>query len=233
MRTVCFAALLLVPSICGAADISIWDVSLSIPNPSGFSPVTQEMAVLHDLQKQFVAPTNEEFVAFIPERDVPAALRHEIPEMPRRFTVHTAKSFVGVSVSTSDFRKLKQIIRSQNDELIKEVEKQLPGMVKQMNEGITKKYDVNLAFSVSQVVPMPVHEETERTLAYSAFVKYDMKDEAGKPAPFVAVVTATFTHLKGKVIFLYSYAEESGLEWNREASKAWANAVVSANPSDV
>lgn len=233
MRTVCFAMLLLVPAIGGAADISVGDVSLAIPNPSGFSPVTQQMAVLHDIQKQFVAPTNEEFLAFIPERDVPAALRDEIPEMPRRFTVQTAKSLVGASVSTSDFRKLKEIIRSQNDELMKKVEKQLPGMMKQMNKGITKKYDVNLAFSVSQMVPMPVHEETDRTLAYSALVKYDMNDEAGRPAPFVAVVTATFTHVKGKVLFLYSYAEESGLEWSKEASKQWANAVVAANPSDV
>jgi len=30
-------------------------LSLAIPNPSGFRPVTQKMAVLYDLQKQFMA----------------------------------------------------------------------------------------------------------------------------------------------------------------------------------
>jgi hypothetical protein len=222
-----------VPAISEATDISIGGVSLSIPNPNGFSPVTQQMAVLYDLQKQFVAPTNEEFVAFIPERDVPAVLRDEIPDLPRRFTVQTAKSLIGVSVSTSDFVKLKNTIKSQNDELMKKVEKELPGLMKQMNEGITKKYDVDLAFSVSQMVPLPVHEDADRTLAYSALVKYDMKDEHGKPAPFVVVFTATFVHVKGKVLFLYSYAEESGLEWSKEASRQWANAVIAANPSDL
>lgn len=214
MKTICLALLLLAPVVSGAADISVGGVSLAIPNPNGFSPVTPQMALLYDIQKQFVAPTNEEFIAFIPERDVPAALKDDIPDLPRCFTVQTAKSLIGSSVSTSDFAKLKDIIKTQNDELMKKVEAQLPGLTKQMNdEGLTKKYDVDLAFSVSQMVPMPVHEETDRTLAYSSLVKYDMKDEQGNPAFFVAVVTATFAHVKSKVLFLYSYAEESGLEW--------------------
>jgi len=233
MRTLCLAVLLLSPAVSGAIDISIGGVSLAIPNPSGFSPVTQQMAALYELQKQFVAPTNEEYVSFIPEADVPAVLIDEIPDLPRRFTVQTAKSLTGASVSTADFAELKNIIKSQNDELMKKVEKQLPGLMKQLNEGITKTYDVDLAFSVSKMVPMPVHQETDRTLAYSALVRYDMKDEVGNPAPFVAVVTATFTHVKGKVLFLYSYAEGSGLEWSKEASRQWTNAVVAANPSDL
>ena len=114
-----------------------------------------------------------------------------------------------------------------------QVEAQLPQLVGKMNEGIKEQYDVDLALSVSQMVPMPVHEETDRTLSYSALVRYDMVDENGEPAPFVSVVTATLVHVKGKVLFLYSYAEESGLEWSRQASQQWANNVVSANPSDL
>jgi len=181
------------------------------------------MVALYDLQKQFVAPTNEEYVAFIPEGYLAAAQKGEIPDLTRRFTVQTAKSIVSASVSSSDFVKLKNIIKSQND---------LPELMARMNKGIAKKYDVNLAFSVSQMVPLPVHEETDRTLAYSAFVKYNMNDAAGNPSPYIAVFTATFAHVKGKVLFLYSYAEEAGLEWSRESSKQWASAVVAANPSD-
>jgi hypothetical protein len=233
VKKIWLALLLLAPAVSGAADISVGGVLLAIPNPDGFSPVTPQMALLYEVQKQFVALTNEEFVAFIPERDVTAALSDDIPDIPRRFTVQAAKSLIGASVSTSDFAKLKNIIKTQNNELMKKVEAQLPGLTKQMNEGITKEYDVDLAFSISQMVPMPVHEETNRTLAYSALVKYDMKDEHGNPAPFVGVVTATFVHVKNKVLFLYSHAEESGLEWSKESSRQWANAVVAANPSDL
>ncbi|MEO8459817.1 MAG: hypothetical protein ABI451_04755 [Dokdonella sp.] len=232
MRTICLALLLFVPSISVAVDISIGGVSLVIPNPVGFSPVTQQMTMLFDIEKQFVAPANEEFVAFIPEREVSAALRDDPADLHRRFTVQTAKSLVGVPVSTSDFLKLKNVIKSQNDELMKKIEGQLPGVMKEINEGITTKYDVDLALSVAQMVPLPVHQETDRTVAYSALVKYDAKDGNGSPAPFVAVVTTTFAHVKGRVLFLYSYAEESGLDWSKQASLEWANAVFAANPSN-
>lgn len=233
MRAIPLGLLLLLPAAAGATDISVGGVSLAIPKPSGFSAVTPQMGLLHEIQKQFVAPTNEEFVAFIPEQDVPSVLRGEIPSLPRRFTVQTAKRLVGVSVSSSDFANLKNIVKSQNADIMKKVEAQLPGLTTQLNEGITSKYDVDLAFSVSQMLPMPVHEETDRTLAYSALVKYDMKDEHGNPAPFAAIVTATFAHVKGKLLFLYSYSEESGLEWSRGASRQWASAIIAANPSDL
>ena len=232
MRTFVVALLLLVPIVGNASNISVGGVALSVPNPQGFGPVTQQMVALYELQKQFVAPSNEEFVAFIPEGVLPVALKGEIPDLPRRFTVQTAKSLISASMSSSDFLKLKNIVKSQNDELMKKIEKDLPGLMTQINKGIAKKYDINPAFSVSQMVPLPVHEETDRTLAYSAFVKYNMNDATGKPSPFIVVVTATFTHVKGKVLFLYSYAEEAGLEWSRESSKQWANAVIAANPSD-
>lgn len=232
MRVVVAAMLLLASTVSGASNIAIGGVSLEIPDPAGFSPVTQRMTELYDLQKQFVAPSNEEYIVFIPEQDVPAALRGDIPDLPRRFAVQTAKSLISISVSSSDFAKLKDIIKSQNDVLREKVQRELPGLMKKINDGIARKYDVDLALSVSQMVPLPVYEETDRTLAYSALVKYSMNDAAGNPAPFIAVVTATFTHVKGKVLFLYSYAEEAGLEWSQEASKRWASAVVAANPSD-
>ncbi len=176
-------------------------------------------------------PGNEEFITFIPDADVAAVLKDEIPDMPRRFAVQAAKSSIEVSLTSSDFATFKKIVRSQNTELIKKVEAQLPELMGKVNEGIKEKFDVEIALSVFQVVPLPVHEETERTLAYSSLVKYDMKDEMGNPTAFVGVSTATFVHVKGKVLFLYSYAEESGLEWSQQASHKWASDVVTSNPS--
>jgi hypothetical protein len=232
MKKLGLVLLLLLPVVSGATDISVGGVSLAIPNPDGFSPVTPQMTTLYEIQKQFVAPTNEEFAAFIPDRDISAVLKDEIPDLPRRFTVQTSKELIRASVATSDFAKLKNIIKTQNNELIKRTKAQLPGVTKQINEGINKKYGVDLAFSISQITPMPVHAETDRILAYSALVKYDMKDENGIPASFVSASTITLVHVKSKVLILNSYAEESGLDWCREVSRQWAKAVVAANPSD-
>ena len=85
MRSIIFTLLLISSSLSWSSDISIGGVSLVIPKPEGFSPVTPKMAVLYEAQKQFVAPTNEEFVTFIPDDVVEMVLKDEIPELPRRF----------------------------------------------------------------------------------------------------------------------------------------------------
>ncbi|WP_163832320.1 hypothetical protein [Spartinivicinus ruber] len=234
MRLIIIALLLfLSSSLSWSNEILVGDVSLEIPNPEGFSAVTPKMAFLSEVLKKFVAPMNEEFVSFIPDDVVEIVLKDEIPNLPRRFAVQTAKNLINITVTSSDFATLKKTIKTQNTELIKKVEARLPELVGKINDGIKEKYDVDLAFSVYQMIPMPVHKETDRTLSYSALVKYNMKDKMGNPAPFISVVTSTFVHVKGKVLFLYSYAEESGLDWSKQASNIWANNVVISNPSDI
>lgn len=105
-------------------------------------------------------------------------------------------------------------------------------MTEKINKGFSDKYGVDLAFSVSQILPMPVHEESDRTLAYSAFVRFEMNDEFGNLTPNLFVVTATVAQARDKLLLLFVYAEESGLEWNKETSRQWANSIGAANPSD-
>jgi hypothetical protein len=224
----CFLA----PPVSLAVDISVGGVSLAIPDPDGFRPVTQQMPALYELQRQLVAPTNEEFAAFIPEADVPAALANDIPDLPRRFAVQTAKPLVSAPIAAADFIRLKSALRSQNAELLAQVEERLPGLIRDLNEGLTEKYGPDVALSVPQFVPFPVHEETDRTMAYSALVKYDVTDQTGAATTFTSVVTTTVIHIRGKVLFLYSYADQADLEWSRAASRRWANTVVAANPPD-
>ena len=185
----------------GAVDISVGGVSLTIPSPEGFSPVTPQMAPLYTPLQLYV-PGIEQFAAFIPEKDVHAALEGNLPYVPsRRFTVQTTKEDMGDSVSISDFEELKSEIKTYNDEIVGQTEAVLPGLV-------------------SDLELLPVHEETDRTLAYSMFSGMD--GERG-------VVTTTFVHVKDKVLSFYCIAEESGLEWTREASRQWARAVIAEN----
>lgn len=233
MRPSLILFLLLITSSVSAASILVDDTKILIPNPKGFIAVTSKMSTLYEFQKQFVAPMNVEFQTFISKDDAPIALNNEIPELTRRFSVQTTKTLVNITVTKSDFLKLKNIIKSQNNEILKKAEKALGKMMGDLNTNFSEQYDMDLALSVSQMVPLPVHEETDRTLAYSMYVKYDMKDENGNPSPFVSVVTTTFIHIKGKVLFMYSYADESSLEWSKMMSAEWTKKTVKANPSDL
>lgn len=233
MRTIVVALLLLVSAATGSSRISIGGVDLEVPSPTGFAPVTADMVRLFNFQKQFVAPTNEEFVGFVSEEGIPLALKGDIPDLRRRFSVQTAKSIVSRSVSRSAFASLKDTIKTQNDDYTKKAQAELSKHMGRLNSELTKQYDLDVALSVSNMVPLAIHEDTDRTLAYSAFVKFEARDDSGVSTPVVSVVTSTFVHIRSKVLFLYCYADEDGLDWSRRTSAAWAAAVVAANPSDL
>lgn len=233
MRTLLLATLIIFGDIAFAAPIDVGGVGIEVPNPKGFTPVTEAMAELYEFQKLLVTPTNQAFIHFIPMEESAEALSGELPEMERRFSVQTAKGLISASISTSDFEGLKSGIKSQNAEILKQVQDQLPDVMSNISEGVSKQYNVNIALSVSKMLPLPVHLESDRALVYSSIGGYDMIDENGEPINFVVVVTTAFVHIKGRVVFLYSYAGEDDLEWSRRATADWIDSVVNSNPSDV
>lgn len=226
-------SLLLIPAAGWSNPISVGGTIIEISPPPGFVVVTPEMTILSEYQKNFVPATNERFASYIAEADVPQALKGGLPASGRRFSVQTVKSLINVSVSTSDFSHFKQSIKTQNAELFNKLQEALPGLLENANKGVSKQSDADLTMSIGQIVPLPPHEETDRTLAFSMFARAGAHDEVGNEASTVVVTTTTVVYVKAKVLFLYSYAEESGLEWSREISKQWADSIVSANPPDV
>lgn len=233
MRIICLFFLLLISGYLSASEISIGRTNIEIPNPEGFVAVTPKMVSLYEFQKQFVVPSNVEFRGFITEKDVPTALKDEIPELQKRLAVQTTKSLVNMSVSKADFAKIKEKIKLQHNEILKKAESAISKAMGMVNSNLNENYDVDFALSVTRIVPLPIHGETDHTLAFSTYVKYDMKDEAGNPTQFITLVTATYVHVKGKVLILYSNAEESALDWSKKMSTQWANAIINANPSNL
>lgn len=223
--------LLMFPRFAQAVDIVVGQTHLVIPAPADFVPVTSDMKVYVDFANRFVPPTNEQFAQFLSSADAALATRGDLPVAKRKFYVQTAKEIIQPLVSTADFEQLKSMIKTQNAELLKKVETEMPGLFEKVNQGISNDFKVDVNLLMTQMLPLPPHDESERTLSYSMILKYNVNGADGKPVPFEGVVTATFVHVKGKVLFLYANAEKSGLEWSRVESKKWAAMVVAANPS--
>jgi hypothetical protein len=115
---------------------------------------------------------------------------------------------------------------------MKKVESELPGAMEKISKQIEGRFDVKLDLSLAGMVPLPPHEDTDRTLAFSMLVNYAMKMPNGTPTNHSGVVTATFIRAKGKLFFTYVNGAESDLDWTRKISKDWAAAILAANPSD-
>jgi hypothetical protein len=215
-----------------SSPVSVGDTMIEIPNPPGFAPVTPDMTTAFELTKQFVASTNREFFSYIPESEVLKAASGEIPAWERRCSVQTYGKLVDMPISGASFSEFKHTMKTQMGEITKKAEEAMPGLLRNANEYISKQYDVDPALSVSQMVPLPPHEEAGRTLAFSMFGKTGYRDASGRPISSVFTATATIVHIKARILFLYAFGGESDLDWTRTISKQWAGSVIAANPPD-
>jgi hypothetical protein len=224
--------LLAVQILAADVTIQIGEAPLVIPTPQNFVPVTAEMTALTQLLENFVAPQNKRFVSFIPDEFLPAVQRGELPQIIRTVSVQGNKATLDRTFTKSDFAQLKEVIQKQNVDLIKKAEQQIPGLMDKINKKVEEQSAAKLDLSLAGMVPLPPHDESERSMSYSMLVSYKMTGPDGAPKNFSGVVTTTFMHAKGKLIFTYVNGGENDLEWSRKISKDWTTAILAANPSD-
>jgi hypothetical protein len=220
----------LIPTACWSSAVSVGGTLLEIPNPPGFAAITLQMTTLYRLQQRAASQGNQVLMCFIAESEIPKALKDEMPLMRRWFSIQADTELVGDQVSKSYFSWVKQVLKTHNGEVRREIEREFPGLIENVNKGITKEFGKELAASAAQIIPLPPHEETDRTLAISTFGKAAARVEVGNQTYRVGVGTTTVVHVKGKVLFFYCYAEEAALAWSRGISKQWVDSVLAANP---
>ena len=209
-------------------------MKLSIPAPPGYALVTDDMKPYAQLVMRFVPPGNQQFALFVSTTDAAVAAQGVLPKAERRFVVQSAKELIPFTFTIADFAELKRTLKSQNAEILKEVQANSPALFASVNKGIIEDYKKDPNISLNQMVPFAAHYETESALAYSTLMRLNGNDKNGQPYVWVGVTTSTDVYLKGKVLFLIVYAEEKGMEWSRTASKEWAEMIVAMNsPSKV
>lgn len=191
------------------------------------------MEDLNRLLDSLVAPTNKRYLTFIEEKKIGTAIKGEIPNLERTFSVQILRQLESRTAPKSYFVELKETMRKQNAEMIEKIKGQLPGFVGQMNKGIKEQFNVDAGLQIANLIPLDPQDESERALAYSMFIKGSTLGEDGRSEDFVGTATATIIYVKGKILFLYCYGEEKDLEWGRKASKDWSADIIAANPSDV
>ena len=229
MRGLFLILFLLAPAVSAAVEIKVGAMPINIPPPPGFSPVTPEMSNLHEALQEHVASMNIEHVSFIPESAVPVALSGEIPQFPRRFSVQTVRSRIHDIFKDSDFARLKELIKTQNHDVMQDIERHNPDMLQNFMDYAEGRKGAPLDFSTIQMIPFPAHEETDRTLSYSVMAGFNRTDETGQTVPSVNAGTATVALVKGKILYLFTFAHASDIAWSQDASRQWVNEVVLAN----
>ncbi|MBN1253594.1 MAG: hypothetical protein JXA16_15755 [Bacteroidales bacterium] len=211
-------------------SFNIGGTDIMIPSPQGFSIVSKEMDAVYRLNLRMEDPNNEQVAYYISDLDVPVAINGKLPPLEKTFIVKVNKQIKNMVIGSKDFIKFKNATKLQNKEKIEATKAQVAGLVEKTNEGISDEFDVNFAMRITNAIPLDPHIETANMLSYSMYINYGVTVEGNKK-DFIVSGTSTYVHVAGKILFLYCYGPRDSVEWTRNASKAWAEMIISNNQS--
>lgn len=221
----------LIPALGQSVEVDIGGTRINIPTPAGYTQVTNKMQPYADFAKRLVPSTNVEVASFILNADVPSVSKGGLATSGKRAYVQVVKSVQDQFVTKADFEDLKRSVQRENDEIIRKVEKEIPGMMDKVSKGLAKDYNANLSLNLNSIVPFPPHEDTNRTFSYSLLINMSASGGTASKTNTEGVVTATFVHVRGKLLNLYLTGDKSELQTNRTAASAWATHLLATNPS--
>lgn len=218
-----------------AYDITVGRTKISIPTPSGYAPVTNQMQPYAAAAALNVAPGNQQFALFLPTRDAGVAASGGMPVRGRRYSVQVPKDAVPHTISERFFAEYKDAIKNRMPNIQESIRDSLPGM---LNSAITDAYkslEVEAPRVLStRVTWAPVHYESPKCIAVSGLTQWVYQSNTGSVSIIEGSSTMTSVHIRGKLLLLFVSGEKDDLEWTREVSKKWVNNAFASNrESDV
>ena len=228
-RNIAIALLLLQNLSLFAADtFTINGRDITVPAPQGFVRITDDMTAVKRVIQQIVDSGTDTLAYYIMESEVPAAMAGEIPSLERTFCLKVDKKLRNMTIGKNDFSQLKSTTKNQNQQIFEDINAQIPELMKNMSQGMSQEFDVDIAMNISQMLPLEPHYEAENALAYSMYINYGVS-AGNENIEEIAPATVTFLNASGTVLFLYGFAPKDELEWTRSASMNWAESVMASN----
>ncbi|WP_298862273.1 hypothetical protein [uncultured Gimesia sp.] len=214
-----------------ADSIKVGETELEIPAPAGFVLTTSEMAVQAPFSQKLPAlGSGTELIAdYISQDEVPAVLEGKRSPGRKFISLYVSQNTRSKTVGVQDFDKIKSNTKRENHHAMNQMRDANPELFDSIREKIEQNSDGKIKLQIPQFILLKEHFETPHAISYSSLYTFKLIEDDGNKK---AVICYTMTDLNpaGKMLFMLCGAPQDDLEWTRSASKAWAEAILNANP---
>ena len=217
------------PFIALAAPVQIGMKTVDVPTPLGYGRVPESMDRLLSLLDSFTTPTTQSLALFLSEDDLSVAIAGGIPEMTRRYVVQIPKVAIDYNVTQSSFDAVKSKVRADFESKLNNIEPDANELLDKASGEVSQKLGSDVEMALDSFVALPVHGETPNSISLSILSRYSITTNDGERTSMVATATVTFIRVKNTMLVLQVYGSKDDLEWTREQSKSWIQAVTAAN----
>jgi hypothetical protein len=207
-----------------AAKVKFDETVINIPPPEGFVPMSEEgLRFVNDFMS--VSEGDPDFLkaAFLP-KSAATEVKKEVPSRFARVLAINKKATRGISVE--NFASL--VASPQSNETMDTLKAQMPQTTAPV---------IGAPRGSQEQKPLPVqilppHIVTGRHIALSLKRTGMTIGPGGKAVENKVAYTAALVVVRGMVIRLGVQSESDGVEWTQETCRAWAEAVIAANPAE-
>lgn len=211
-------------------SFTIGDATLSIPAPPGFVRIDGKNKEWDAMMARFVPPSNRFLCTFGTPKDLSDLQAGKFPTSPQSFQLQTFIKAEKMTVSIKDFEQAKEEIRKMNIGETMKTEAQ--NMVNKANSSIQKQTGVPVDLKIGETRQLGVFDETDTSISFAAVMNLGVSaaNQSQNVTMFMAGCTVV---VKGKILFLYSYAESTqpgAEEWVKKNVTDWKESILAANP---
>ena len=103
-----------------AAEVTVWDETISIPSPSGFTEISSISPETVQLFEDMCPSTNRLLSSFVSQEDAGMLLQGEAAVLDNYMMVHSFRETEGFLLGKHEFKEIRTALRSQYDSMFKE-----------------------------------------------------------------------------------------------------------------
>ncbi|PXF64355.1 hypothetical protein [Kangiella spongicola] len=210
-----FIVLLGLTSFTAAKEVTIGDVTINLPLQEGFVELP-ETHFYTEFMQDFTPQTNELLVIQAPKDELTQTLEMKAEQFSKSIVFQTFKGTKYRQVSKAEFGQIKDFMKQNFEQISETLRQRINNEMDASSSKVSNKYDVDVALSITDMVPLEIFAETENHYGSTYLMKSSVAVD-GEAADNDNILMAINVMLvKGKIIYLYVYSADENEESHQQ-----------------
>ncbi len=231
IRFVVAAFLLLGAINCLGVEVFVENTSISLPQPPGFVSLEGVSSETYGMMQDLTPETNRLLAGFITKNDAKSLLQGGEAKLKEYFLVQTFQKLEDKTFTLSEFGQFRKSIRKDQESAVSLNQEKIDELTKYGSDKLSDRFDADISFGISGVIPLGVSSETAHAIAVSSLSKYE-ESINGKKSDRLIAGTTVFQLVKGKLLYLYvykDYVKDADIEWTKDIAVTWSSQIIESN----
>lgn len=207
--------LLGVTSFSAAKEVAIGEESINLPLQKGFVELP-ETHMYTEYMRDFTPESNELLVIQAPQAELTQALEVKGDQFSKSIVIQTFRGTKYRQVSEVEFGQVKDFMKQNFQQISEKLKEKINNEMESSSNKVSEKYDVDLALSITDMVPLEIFADTANHYGSTYLMKSNVAVDGEVADNDNILMSINVMLVKGKIIYLYVYSTDKSEESHQQ-----------------